>query len=91
MKADSEGNQGPQAFNATEADGANLLADALTAQGKGGIVMWRAFVYGDGDIGKEDRARQAYDTFLPLDGMFRENVIVQIKNGPMDFQATSNM
>ena len=84
IKADSEGNQGPQAYNATEADGANMIADALAPHG--GIVMWRAFVYGDGDIGLEDRAKQAYDTFVPLDGQFADNVVVQIKNGPMDFQ-----
>lgn len=84
VKADSEGNQGPQAFNATEADGANLLATALAPHG--GIVMWRAFVYGGGTVGKEDRAKQAFDTFKPLDGAFLPNVVVQIKNGPMDFQ-----
>ena len=84
VKADSEGNQGPQAFNATEADGANLLATALAPHG--GIVMWRAFVYGGGKVGKEDRAKQAFDTFKPLDGAFLQNVVVQIKNGPMDFQ-----
>ena len=79
VKADSEGNQGPQAFNQTEADGANLLARALKTVG--GIVMWRAFVYGgDTKIGNEDRAREAYDTFLPLDGKFLDNVIVQVKN-----------
>lgn len=84
VKADSEGNQGPLGYNRTEADGANLLARALRPYG--GIVMWRAFVYGNGKTAKEDRARQAYDTFVPLDGGFDDNVVVQIKNGPIDFQ-----
>eukprot|EP00746_Dinoflagellata_sp_MGD_P039578 gnl/MRDRNA2_/MRDRNA2_195534_c0_seq1.p1 gnl/MRDRNA2_/MRDRNA2_195534_c0~~gnl/MRDRNA2_/MRDRNA2_195534_c0_seq1.p1 ORF type:complete len:580 (-),score=88.83 gnl/MRDRNA2_/MRDRNA2_195534_c0_seq1:16-1638(-) len=84
VKADSEGNVGPQTYNRTEAEGANLLAAALKPHG--GIVVWRAFIYGNGEIGKEDIAKQAYDTFMPLDGMFDSNVIVQIKNGPMDFQ-----
>eukprot|EP00927_Polykrikos_kofoidii_P054465 TRINITY_DN48879_c0_g1_i1.p1 TRINITY_DN48879_c0_g1~~TRINITY_DN48879_c0_g1_i1.p1 ORF type:complete len:910 (+),score=68.65 TRINITY_DN48879_c0_g1_i1:61-2790(+) len=85
VKADSEGNQGPQAFNRTEADGANMLARALRPHNS--IVLWRAFVYGgDTKIGHEDRARQTYDTFMPLDGEFDDNVVVQIKHGPMDFQ-----
>ena len=63
------------------ADGANMLADALKPHG--GIVMWRSFVYSASD---EDRAKQAYNEFMPFDGQFRDNVIVQIKNGPIDFQ-----
>lgn len=85
VNADSEGNQGPQDFNTTEADGANLLARAVKPIG--GVVIWRAFVYdGDTEIGHEDRARQAYNVFKPIDGGFDDNVVVQIKNGPMDFQ-----
>lgn len=81
VKANSEGLPGPQDFGRTHADGANMLAEAL--QPYGGIVMWRAFVYKPGD---EDRAKQAYTEFKPLDGLFRENVIIQVKNGPVDFQ-----
>ena len=85
VKADSEGNQGPHAFNRTEADGANLLAHALKPVG--GVVLWRAFVYGGQIDGQwQERAKQAYMTFKPLDGKFDDNVIVQVKNGPMDFQ-----
>jgi alpha-glucuronidase len=81
VKANSEGLPGPQDFGRTHADGANMLADALAPHG--GIVMWRAFVYNpDGD----DRAKQAYKEFMPLDGKFRANVIIQVKNGPIDFQ-----
>ncbi len=81
VKANSEGLPGPQDYGRTHADGANILADALAPYC--GIVMWRAFVYSPkGD----DRATQAYEEFVPLDGQFRENVIVQIKNGPIDFQ-----
>ncbi|MDR1783689.1 MAG: alpha-glucuronidase [Dysgonamonadaceae bacterium] len=81
VKANSEGQPGPQDFGRTHADGANTLADALKPHR--GIVMWRAFVYApDGD----DRAKQAYNEFLPLDGQFRDNVIIQVKNGPIDFQ-----
>lgn len=81
VKANSEGLPGPQDFGRTHADGANMLADALEPHG--GIVMWRAFVYKpDGD----DRAKQAYKEFLPLDGKFRRNVLIQVKNGPVDFQ-----
>jgi len=89
VKADSEGNVGPMTFNCTEADGANLLARAIAPHG--GKVLWRGFVYGS-DIHVEDEkksrdlARQAYDTFMPLDGKFDDNVVIQIKNGPMDFQ-----
>jgi alpha-glucuronidase len=81
VKANSEGLPGPQDFGRTHADGANMLADALRPYN--GIVMWRAFVYkSDG----ADRAKQAYNEFLPLDGKFRSNVIIQVKNGPIDFQ-----
>lgn len=81
VKANSEGLPGPQDFGRTHADGANMLADALAPHG--GIVMWRAFVYSpDGD----DRANQACREFEQLDGQFRPNVLIQIKNGPVDFQ-----
>ncbi|HEU5054637.1 MAG TPA: alpha-glucuronidase [Hanamia sp.] len=81
VKASSEGQPGPQKYGRTHADGANMLADALKPYG--GIVMWRAFVY---SANNEDRAKQAYDEFMPLDGKFRDNVIIQVKNGPVDFQ-----
>jgi alpha-glucuronidase len=81
VKANSEGLPGPQDFGRTHADGANMLADALKPFG--GIVMWRAFVYSPTD---NDRAKQAYIEFTPLDGVFRDNVIIQVKNGPIDFQ-----
>ena len=81
VKANSEGLPGPQDFGRTHAAGANMLADALKPHG--GIVMWRAFVY---DAVKEDRAKLAYKEFVPLDGQFRDNVIIQVKNGPIDFQ-----
>ncbi|MDR2146765.1 MAG: alpha-glucuronidase [Tannerella sp.] len=81
VKANSEGQPGPQDFGRTHADGANMLAKALKKHG--GIVMWRAFVYSPTG---NDRARQAYDEFMPLDGQFAENVIIQVKNGPVDFQ-----
>lgn len=81
IKADSEGQPGPATYHRTEAEGANMLAIALAPHD--GLVLWRAFVYGNS---KEDRARQAYDTFAKLDGQFLNNVIVQIKNGPIDFQ-----
>jgi len=81
VKANSEGQAGPQDYGRTHADGANLLADAVKPYG--GIVMWRAFVY---STSNEDRAKQAYNEFLPLDGKFRDNVIIQVKNGPIDFQ-----
>ena len=80
VKSDSEGMPGPQFYNRTEADGANLLARAVAPHG--GIVMWRAFVYGIGkatDNGMEDLARQSFDTFMPLDGDFDDNVVLQIK------------
>ncbi|MBN2521411.1 MAG: alpha-glucuronidase [Bacteroidales bacterium] len=82
VKANSEGQPGPQNYGRNHADGANMLADALAQHG--GIVMWRAFVY-DFNV-KEDRAKQAYNQFVPLDGTFRKNVLIQVKNGPIDFQ-----
>ena len=81
VKANSEGQPGPQDFGRTHADGANMLADALKPYR--GIVMWRAFVYAASD---KDRAKQAYTEFVPIDGQFRDNVIIQVKNGPVDFQ-----
>jgi alpha-glucuronidase len=81
VKANSEGLPGPQDYGRTHAEGANMLADALKPHG--GIVMWRAFVYNPSG---EDRAKQAYDEFMPLEGQFRDNVIIQVKNGPVDFQ-----
>ena len=81
VKANSEGQAGPQDYDRTHADGANMLAEALAPYG--GIVMWRAFVY---NPTSPDRANQAVEEFLPLDGQFAGNVIVQIKNGPVDFQ-----
>lgn len=81
VKANSEGQSGPQDYGRTHADGANMLADALKPYR--GIVMWRAFVY---NPTPEDRAKQAYSEFVPLDGQLRDNVIIQIKNGPVDFQ-----
>jgi alpha-glucuronidase len=81
VKADSEGQPGPHGYGRDHADGANMLAEALEPHG--GIVMWRAFVY---DPEQEDRFREAYDEFVPLDGRFKNNVIVQVKNGPIDFQ-----
>lgn len=83
VKANSEGQPGPQDYGLTHADGANLLADVLAPHG--GIVMWRAFVYNSPKVDK-DRAKRAYLEFLPFDGQFRSNVIVQVKNGPIDFQ-----
>jgi alpha-glucuronidase len=81
VKANSEGQPGPGDYGRTHADGANMLAAALAPHG--GIVMWRAFVYSDNGT---DRIAQAYDEFKPLDGKFASNVIVQVKNGPLDFQ-----
>ncbi len=80
VKADSEGMPGPRKYKRSHLDGANMLARALKPQG--GNLIWRAFVYGSSD----DRARDAYDEFTPLDGKFLDNVILQIKNGPLDFQ-----
>ncbi|QIA08080.1 alpha-glucuronidase [Draconibacterium halophilum] len=81
VKANSEGQPGPQNFGRNHADGANMMAEALEPYN--GIVMWRAFVYDPSD---EDRAKQAYNEFMPLDGQFHDNVIIQVKNGPIDFQ-----
>lgn len=82
VKANSEGEPGPQDYNRTHADGANMLAEALAPHG--GIVMWRAFVYKANP--SNDRAAESYNEFKPLDGQFRDNVLVQVKNGPIDFQ-----
>jgi alpha-glucuronidase len=82
VKANSEGQPGPQNFGRSHADGANMLASAVG--GYGGIVMWRAFVYDDKI--PDDRAKQAYNEFVPLDGQFNDNVFIQVKNGPIDFQ-----
>ena len=82
VKANSEGQPGPRDYGRSHADGANLFAAALAPYG--GVVMWRAFVYAD--HGQEDRIKQAYDEFVPLDGRFDANVLLQIKNGPLDFQ-----
>ena len=87
VKADSEGRPGPFTYGRTHADGANMLARALAPYN--GTVIWRCFVYNCGQdwrARKTDRARAAYDHFMELDGDFDENVILQIKNGPMDFQ-----
>ena len=81
VKANSEGQPGPQDYGRSHADGANLLADAI---GKRGVVVWRAFVYSHEQ--PDDRAKQAYSEFVPLDGKFRDNVLVQVKNGAIDFQ-----
>jgi alpha-glucuronidase len=81
VKADSEGQPGPQGYGRNHAEGANILAEALEPYG--GVVFWRAFVYAPE---QNDRFREAYDEFMPLDGKFKDNVIVQIKNGPIDFQ-----
>ncbi len=82
VKANSEGQPGPQDYGRSHAEGANVLADAVAEHG--GIVAWRAFVYtSDGSV---DRIREAYDEFQPLDGSFRDNVVVQAKNGALDFQ-----
>lgn len=87
IKADSEGRPGPFTYQRTHADGANVLARALKPYG--GLLVWRCFVYNcrqDWKDYKTDRARAAYDNFVGLDGAFDDNVILQIKNGPMDFQ-----
>lgn len=87
VKADSEHRPGPFAYGRDHADGANMLAEALEPYG--GLVIWRCFVYNcmqDWRDRRTDRARAAYDHFKPLDGKFRDNVVLQIKNGPMDFQ-----
>ncbi|MEK7343584.1 MAG: alpha-glucuronidase family glycosyl hydrolase [Pseudomonadota bacterium] len=82
VKANSEGQPGPQDYKRTHADGANMLAGAVKPHG--GIVMWRAFVYAHDN--PDDRAKQAFTDFKPLDGQFADNVIVQVKNGAIDFQ-----
>jgi alpha-glucuronidase len=82
VKANSEGQPGPQDYSRTHADGANMLADAVAPHG--GIIMWRAFVYSQTQ--PDDRAKQASEEFLPLDGKFRANVVLQVKNGAIDFQ-----
>ncbi|HUO01143.1 MAG TPA: alpha-glucuronidase family glycosyl hydrolase, partial [Rhizomicrobium sp.] len=82
VKANSEGQPGPGDYHRTHADGANMLADVLAPHH--GMVFWRAFVYSDDH--KSDRAGQAYKEFVPLDGKFRDNVVLQVKNGPLDFQ-----
>src|SRR6202008_645155 len=82
VKANSEGQPGPADYHRSHADGANMLAEALAPHG--GVVMWRAFVYSNER--PEDRVKQAYSEFTPLDGQFRDNVLLQVKNGPLDFQ-----
>lgn len=87
VKADSEGRPGPFTYGRNHADGSNMLAEAVKPYG--GIVIWRCFVYNCNQDWRDrttDRARAAYDHFMPLDGKFADNVILQIKNGPMDFQ-----
>jgi len=102
VKANSEGQPGPQTYNRSHVDGANMLADAVGPHG--GIIMWRAFVYdvrvqksnenfdssksdqNIGSIASSDRFKQAYNEFKPFDGKFKKNVIIQVKNGPIDFQ-----
>lgn len=87
VKADSEGRPGPFSYNRTHAEGANMLANAVTKYN--GTIIWRCFVYNckqDWRDRKTDRARAGYDNFMPIDGTFKDNVILQIKNGPMDFQ-----
>ena len=81
VKANSEGQPGPQDYGRTHAEGANMLAAAV---GDRGTIIWRAFVYSAEN--ETDRAKQAYDEFVPLDGQFADNVVVQVKNGPIDFQ-----
>jgi alpha-glucuronidase len=87
VKADSEARPGPAGYGRTQADGANMLAAAVRPWG--GVIIWRAFVYDceqDWRDAAADRAKAAFDTFTPLDGAFGENVVLQVKNGPMDFQ-----
>ncbi|TCC39183.1 alpha-glucuronidase [Kribbella capetownensis] len=88
VKADSENRPGPHVYDRTHADGANLLARALAPYG--GTVFWRCFVYDSHQDWRDrstDRARAAYDHFIPLDGRFEDNVVLQVKHGPLDFQA----
>jgi alpha-glucuronidase len=82
VKANSEGQPGPQDYGRSRADGANMLADAIGPHG--GVVIWRAFVYANDP--SKDRAKLAFEEFKPLDGRFRRNVMLQVKNGPIDFQ-----
>ncbi|MGO4920983.1 alpha-glucuronidase family glycosyl hydrolase [Maribacter spongiicola] len=82
VKANSEGQPGPQNYGRNHVDGANMMATAL--EPFGGNIIWRAFVYSEHD--DTDRAKQAYNEFLPYDGKFKDNVVVQVKNGPIDFQ-----
>ena len=82
IKADSEGQPGPRDYHLTQAQGANMIAGALAPHG--GVLMWRAFIYATENA--QDRVRQAYSEFKPLDGQFAANVLLQIKNGPLDFQ-----
>ena len=82
VKANSEGQPGPQNYGRSHLEGANMLADALAPHG--GLLIWRAFVYSEND--PTDRAKQAYIEFMPHDGRFRDNVLLQVKNGPIDFQ-----
>ncbi|MEZ6012306.1 MAG: alpha-glucuronidase family glycosyl hydrolase [Hyphomonas sp.] len=82
VKANSEGQPGPQDYGRSHADGANMLAAAVAPHG--GMVMWRAFVYSAEE--PDDRVKQAYSEFVPLDGQFADNVLLQVKNGPLDFQ-----
>jgi len=82
VKANSEGQPGPQNYDRNHVDGANMLATALEPYN--GVVMWRSFVYSEHDV--TDRAKQAYSEFVPYDGQFKDNVLVQVKNGPIDFQ-----
>jgi alpha-glucuronidase len=82
VKANSEGQPGPQNYGRSHVDGANMLADAVAPFN--GVVMWRAFVYDDKV--PDDRAKQAFNEFIPFDGQFRKNVLIQVKNGAIDFQ-----
>ncbi len=82
VKANSEGQPGPRDYGRSQADGANLLANAIVP--KGGIVSWRAFIYDDKD--PDDRHKQAYSQLVPLDGAFRDGILLQVKNGAIDFQ-----
>ncbi|MBE5966086.1 MAG: alpha-glucuronidase [Lachnospiraceae bacterium] len=87
VKADSEGRPGPFTYHRTHAEGANMLAEIIKPYG--GIIVWRCFVYNCKQDWRDrltDRAKAGYDNFMPLDGKFNDNVILQIKNGPMDFQ-----
>jgi alpha-glucuronidase len=90
VKADSEGQPGPYGYGRSHADGANLLAAALAPHG--GVVFWRCFVYNHRQDWRDrstDRARAAHDHFAPLDGQFNDNVILQVKYGPIDFRSGS--